>query len=108
MKQYVELVHNFLSFYEGGDSSDDVQVREMISTLPQKALEICNNDGDTLMLTACHYSACDLLYPLLEKGSNVNAQNHKGYTCLHIACLLDLGSVAIVQVSLFSILSPMH
>ena len=99
LEQMIEVVNECIPFYEGGETDTDQQVRETIGSLPQSALEVPDAYGNTMILIACQHGAYDLIPIFLDKGSNVNARNNDGATCLHFACYPDSLSIQTVEVS---------
>jgi len=87
--QMVDLLMRIVPFYGKGDGHSDAVVVDTIHRLPPQALEICDIDGNTLLMIVCQSGAYDLMPVLLSKGCNINTRNNNGASCLHFACFSD-------------------
>ena len=85
----IDLLMRIIPFYGQGDKGSDNVVIDTIQRIPPRALEVRDDDGNTLVMIACQAGAFGLLPILLSKGCDVNARNNVGASCLHYACFAD-------------------
>lgn len=99
-EQMIEILFEIMPYYGQGDPSIDPIVKDTIQRLPIYCLESRDKvAGNTLIMLASQVGALDLVLTLLSKGSDINAQNWNGETCLHFACYSDSYSPDIAKVS---------
>ena len=99
-EQMVEILFEIVPYYGQGDPSIDSIVKDTIQRLPFYCL-IESRDriaGNTLLMLSCQVGAMDLVSMLLSKGSDLNAINMNGETCLHFVCYNDSYSPEIAKV----------
>ena len=97
--QMHELLEQVLPYFGQGDNAIDATVKDTINRLPFHCLEHRNGEGNTILMMCCQFSAIELLPILLSKGSNPNALNHYGESCLHFTCYSDSFSLEAAEVS---------
>jgi hypothetical protein len=85
----IDLLMRIIPFYGQGDNGSDNVVIDTIHRLAPQALEMRDDDGNTLLLITCQAGAFGLLPILLSKGCDVNARNNVGASCLHYACFAE-------------------
>lgn len=81
--QMLELLEQVLPYFGQGDIAIDNTVKDTIDRLPYVCLESRNGEGNTLLMMCCQIAAIDLVPILLSKGSDPNALNNFGESCLH-------------------------
>ena len=89
-EQMVEILQEIIPYFNQGDLNIDEIVKDTIERLPLDNLENRDKDGNSLLLICSHFSgACELIPLLISKGSDPNAQNTFGETCLHFTSYTD-------------------
>ncbi|GAG18916.1 unnamed protein product, partial [marine sediment metagenome] len=89
-EQMVEILQEIIPYFNQGDVNIDEIVKDTIERLPLDNLENRDKDGNSLLLICSHFSgACELIPLLISKGSDPNAQNTFGETCLHFTSYTD-------------------
>jgi len=88
-EQMVEILQEIIPYYGQGDTNIDVIVKDTFERLPFYSLENRDQNGNTLLMLTCQSGAIELVPLLLRKGSDPNAQNRFGETCLHFASYTD-------------------
>jgi len=101
-EQTLDILHEMIPIYGKGDPSIDKLVKETIERLPKQYLEMTDVMGNTILMLSCQSSVFELIPILLAKGSDPNARNNDGATCLHFACYSDTFSPETVKVCLYT------
>ena len=96
--QMVAALQQSIPFYGQGDVQTDNIVRDTIRKLPREVLEMRDIHGNTIIMLAFQSGAPDLVPMLISRGSDVNAKNNDGVTCLHFACSTDSLSINTARV----------
>ena len=84
-EQMVEILQEIIPYYGQGDKNIDAIVKDTFEMAPILQFE----NGNTLLMLTCQSGAIELVPLLLRKGSDPNAQNRFGETCLHFASYTD-------------------
>ena len=85
----IDLLMRIIPFHGQGDKGSDNVVIDTIHRLPPQALEMRDNDGNTLLMITCQAGSFGLLPILLSRGCDVNARNNVGASSLHYACFAE-------------------
>ena len=75
--------------YFGKDSQMDDVVIDTLDKLPVETLDTKDANGNTLLMLSCQANAYNLVSILLQRGSDPNATNNFGETCLHFTAYTD-------------------
>lgn len=97
--QMHELLEQVLPYFGQDDNAIDATVKDTINRLPFHCLENRNEEGNTILMMCCQVAALELIPILLSKGSNPNALNQYGESCLHFTCYSDSFCLEAAEVS---------
>lgn len=94
----VEVLQQYIPYYNQGDPANDSIVRSALSGLSVEDIDTKDEYGNTLLLLACQYRCEDLVRIMLNKGADPNAVNSSGACGLHFACYRDSSSYPIAKI----------
>lgn len=102
----VEVLQQYIPYYNQGDPANDSIVRSALSGLSVEDIDTKDEYGNTLLLLACQYRCEDLVRIMLNKGADPNAVNSSGACGLHFACYRDSSSYPIAKILLTNGANP--
>lgn len=83
------IICEVLPYFNQGDTNIDNIITDTIEKLNYNTVDKRDQEGNSLLMLACQHGAHVLVQLLLLKGSDPNAQNIYGETCLHFASYSD-------------------
>ena len=87
--QMLELLQEFICYYNQGDTFSDGIVRDTLEKLSPDALNHPDENGNTILMLAAQYKHLDLCETIVGKGVDVNKRNKNGECALHYSSYTD-------------------